>query len=65
MDWYAIYGKRMIKIDSANLQPDPRHVDDGDAKVQPEPSPKDSKDRKDKKRKEKATKKKKKQECNS
>ena len=35
MDWYAIYGKRMIKIDSANLQPDPRHVDDGDAKVQP------------------------------
>lgn len=64
MDWYAIYGKRMVKLDRTNLQPDPGHADDGDAKVQPEPSPKDSKGRKGKKRRKKATKKKK-QECNS
>ena len=64
MDWYAIYGRSLVKIDRANLQPDPRHADDGDAKVQSEPSEKDSKGRKDPKRRKK-TAKKKKQKCNS
>jgi len=64
MDWYAIYGWSLIKLDRANLQPNPRHADDGDAKVQPESSKEDSKDNKNSKRQKEAPKEKE-QECNS
>jgi len=64
MDWYAIYGWSLIKLDRTNLQPNPRHVDDGDAKVQSESNKEDSKGREDSKRGKKAPKKKE-QECDS
>ena len=64
MDWYAIYGWSLIKLDRTNLQPNPRHVDDGDGKVQSESGEEDPKGRKDSKRRKKAPKKKE-QECDS
>jgi hypothetical protein len=64
MDWYAIYGRSLVKLDRTNLQPNPRHADDGDEKVQSESDKEDSKDNKNSKRQKEAPKEKE-QECNS
>jgi hypothetical protein len=65
MDWYVIYGRSLIKLDRTNIQPDPRHADNGNEKVQPEPSAEDKENKQSDKQRQETAEKKEEQKCNS
>jgi len=65
VDWYAIYGRSLIKLDRTNLQPDPRHADDGDEKVQSKSSAENKENEQSEEQRQEIAEKEEEQECNS